>query len=342
MAVLISVAAAVITARASSNDMHAFTSFDLDCEPTSFLAQARELVPPSPAMVSGGEFEGSEFWEQHEDLLNHAWDEYGRRHASLFKAGPEFESMYINQSLVEAVSLARKTGNETLVGALLRERLPGVFAFQPFTRVFLQHMVEELDFRAMSGIPTRRPNGMNRYGTILSDGSFSSMLHALVADYIRPLAQTIFPEYTSRAGNDMSNSFAFTIRYKHGEDLHLSAHRDASVATLNLCLGRKSFDGSQLSFKPFQSIYGLPQEVEHEKDRQMRFTPGLAVIHRGQHQHEALPLSSGERINLVVWLFGEHGDVRVAPYPESEQLTPADRWRATGRHGRSIVEWNAA
>lgn len=28
---------------------------------------------------------------------------------------------------------------------------------------------------------------------------------------------------------------------------------------------------------------------------------GQAVIHRGDHEHRALPITGGQRINLVVW-----------------------------------------
>lgn len=40
---------------------------------------------------------------------------------------------------------------------------------------------------------------------------------------------------------------------------------------------------------------------------QISFEPGMVIMHRGQHKHEALPLTSGERVNLVVWLFAVDG-----------------------------------
>lgn len=62
----------------------------------------------------------------------------------------------------------------------------------------------------------------------------------------------------------------------------------------------------------------------------------MAIIHKGGHRHAALPLESGQRTNLVLWLFGEDGYVRAAPYPPSEQHSPAQRWGSLPDCGTSI------
>jgi hypothetical protein len=59
-----------------------------------------------------------------------------------------------------------------------------------------------------------------------------------------------------------------------------------------------------------------------------QFAPGEAVLHLGGQYHAAEPTTEGCRINLIVWLFGAHGVVRVAPYDEPEQLQPQQRWSA--------------
>ena len=61
------------------------------------------------------------------------------------------------------------------------------------------------------------------------------------------------------------------------------------------------------------------------------FAPGEAILHLGGQYHSALPLTAGERVNLIVWLFGEHGVVRVAPQDEWSRLQPHQRW-ARARH----------
>ena len=57
----------------------------------------------------------------------------------------------------------------------------------------------------------------------------------------------------------------------------------------------------------------------------MSFEAGIAIIHRGQHRHEATRLTSGERINLVVWIFGDGGSVRISEYPEDKRHTEEER-----------------
>lgn len=46
-------------------------------------------------------------------------------------------------------------------------------------------------------------------------------------------------------------------------------------------------------------------EVEH------RLTEGL--LHRGQHMHGALPISSGQRWNLIVWMRSSQRRNRLCP-----------------------------
>ena len=46
---------------------------------------------------------------------------------------------------------------------------------------------------------------------------------------------------------------------------------------------------------------------------------GMAILHLGGHYHAALPIESGERINLVVWVHARYGVVRVKPYDKREQ-----------------------
>ena len=79
--------------------------------------------------------------------------------------------------------------------------------------------------------------------------------------------------------------------------------QDASVVTLNLNLNApgEGFGGSSLEF-----INERNASVKHEVD----FEAGHAIIHQGALRHSAQPIESGERQNLIVWLFGRDGDVR--------------------------------
>ena len=182
----------------------------------------------------------------------------------------------------------------------------------------------ELTRVAASGIPTRRPNGMNRYGVILDeevDGAVSNGLaafvRALVDAYVRPLGRMLFAELVG-AGDDVEQ-FAFTVRYRPDEDATLAEHRDASVVTLNLNLNApgEGYGGSALAFQDAR---------EPSARHTVEFTPGMALIHQGALRHAALPIEHGARENLIVWLFGAGGYVRAAPRPEGERLSLEERW----------------
>lgn len=307
---------------------------------TSAFDRARKLTPPVVEKTKYGEFEGSEFWEEHEKLLEQAWQEAPRKHDQLYAFDSAFEERYLTEELRNATAAARSGAGEDAVRGLFSEvapGTPGIWASEKlFTDAFLEDMLEELDHIGKLGIPMRRPNGMNRYGAILSDVGFDAMFGALVNIYIRPIVQMLFPDVVGP--DDAEENYVFSVRYAEGEDVELSKHRDASVATLNLCLGRVWSGGDLRFFGDGEKIgYGLanwiPASQKREAERreltfedEVVFRPGMAVLHRGQHQHQALQLLGGERTNLIVWLFARYGVVRVAPYMPNEQITAAQRW----------------
>ena len=111
---------------------------------------------------------------------------------------------------------------------------------------------------------------------------------------------------------------------------------------MNLCLGTQ-FKGGLLSFSdwedpvknPSYELFSSEKNVGNDENNNnsdeslyntIQMTPGMSLWHRGQHQHQAHPIVSGERINLIVWLFAPNGDVRIAPFPPNERLDMADRW----------------
>jgi hypothetical protein len=49
------------------------------------------------------------------------------------------------------------------------------------------------------------------------------------------------------------------------------------------------------------------------------------MLHRGNVAHAAQPISSGERTNMVLWLFGDHGRL---PQQGAERvaISAQDRW----------------
>ena len=150
------------------------------------------------------------------------------------------------------------------------------------------------------------------------------MFDAFAQQILVPLALELFPASARR--EDLEENYPFVVRYKEGEDLDLAIHGDASCVTLNLCLGKDGFSGGELAFEEFKTGFGYANTPPEERWR-FRWDVGTAVLHRGQHRHEALPIQSGERINLVIWLFGHGGYVRIAEYPKDEQHTPEEIWQ---------------
>lgn len=292
----------------------------------SALELARALKAPDVLAIKGGELEGFDFWEEHDDLLNRAWRELGPRNADLYTYGSAFAHKYIAREMRNAVEKAR-VGDELPVFKLFDEMVPGVFATTHlFSDQFQKDLLDEIEHIQGSGVPRRRPNGMNRYGIILDQVGLEPAITELVQEYVRPLASMLFPELVGPT--DADEHYAFTIRYEPSGDKELAKHGDASVVTLNLCLGRAGWKGGSLRFfeSGGQGITTLPRGNESAGAGDIEFTPGMAVIHRGQHKHQAMPLLAGERTNVIIWLMGRYGVVRVAPYPTSEQLTAADRW----------------
>merc|ERR1712187_248098 len=167
------------------------------------------------------------------------------------------------------------------MGDLFEEVVPGVHTSTAlFTQRFLDDLLIELEHIQSSGIPRRRPNGMNRYGVILDQVGMESALTGLVEAYIRPLAESLFPE-TIGAG-DAEEHYAFTVQYETSGDTELAKHGDASVATLNLCLGRLGWRGGDLEFFDYEGsgIYALPRGNLSAGAGNISFRPGLAVLHR--------------------------------------------------------------
>ena len=184
----------------------------------------------------------------------------------------------------------------------------------------------------------------------------------IINSVARPVGRMLFPD---RIGcNDDVEYFAFTIRYDDRDnssdersvpilllhDTELKEHRDASVVTMNVNLNlpkENQYSGSEIFFRDFPSVSDDEATSVVDDDDNggtVRFTPGMAIVHLGAHRHGSLPITTtttltngnderssvatrGKRYNLVIWLFGKDGDVRIAPYKLEEQMNVIQRWR---------------
>ena len=262
------------------------------------LQKARSLTAPEACTKRHGDSEHWEWWEAHEELLAEAWDEFGK--------GPtpdlyDFHHSHLHDSVREAVV----RGDLAALRLQLTEIIPGVFSFRLFSEIFCDQLLAEMDRLNAAGIPMRRPNGMNRFGAILSQLGFQQGLLAGLRRYVVcPLARVLYPDWIG--GKECEECYGFTVRYKLGEDLELAEHSDTSNCTLNVCLGRQ-FTGGNLYFKGVRMTDTAKQKERLEVPHEL----GVALLHLGGHIHGALPLESGERTNLILWSTMEGGRIRV-------------------------------
>jgi len=168
-----------------------------------------------------------------------------------------------------------------------------VFSFKVFTEEFCQLLMEEIHHFYGSKLPARRPNSMNNYGIILNEIGLESFVFALQDAIIQPLAAILLPA----EGSELEAHHSFTIRYRGGEDTHLDVHTDDSDITFNVNIFG-NYSGAPLVF------CGINGEPDHRLFRTAyQHRLGYAVLHRGRHRHGAEDITSGERMNLVVWSY---------------------------------------
>ena len=311
---------------------------------------AAELPDPQNTSQTDGEHDMHEWWERHEPLFADARREWGRKHPALYEIGDASVERFVNPALVRAVAAceaAAARGEEIderpLLALFTEAGAPGVWRFPLFTPAFCTLLLEELEHHEASGIPLRRPNGMNRYGAILDELGLEASLAYLARRFLRPLGQLLYPHLI--AAHDADHHYGFVVRYKVGEDVALAEHADASVLTLNANLGVPGFTGGSLGFKGTRWVDANPQSMPESTVDFSDFTPGEAILHLGGQYHSARPIESGERANLIVWLHGPHEVVRFAAHDEADRLTAAQRWSAFAEEraasklfGRSVLE----
>ncbi|XP_077015811.1 2-oxoglutarate and iron-dependent oxygenase domain-containing protein 2 isoform X2 [Tamandua tetradactyla] len=155
-----------------------------------------------------------------------------------------------------------------------------VFRVPVFTGPFCRALLEELEHFEHSDMPKGRPNTMNNYG---------------------PLTALLYPDC---GGGQLDSHRAFVVKYAPGQDRELGCHYDNAELTLNVSLG-KAFTGGSLYFGGLYQAPAEPLEVEH--------VVGQGILHRGGQLHGALPLGSGERWNLVIWLRASAVRNRLCP-----------------------------
>ncbi|NXU88283.1 OGFD2 protein, partial [Xiphorhynchus elegans] len=184
-----------------------------------------------------------------------------------------------------------------------------IYRLPVFTEEFCQTFVEELENFEQSDMPKGRPNTMNNYGVGLASCSSAGECSLSSPPRFSLHFQSVcrFTQYSWSSSTPLDE-----------RDLDLSSHYDNAEVTLNVSLG-KDFTEGNLYFGDFnQDPTPVPQYVEVEHVG----TQGL--LHRGGQIHGALPIGSGERWNLIVWMRSSAVRNRLCPMCNSKpQLVAA-------------------
>lgn len=168
-----------------------------------------------------------------------------------------------------------------------------VYSFPIFTDSFCREFIEELIHFEESDLPKGRPNTMNNYGILLNELGFDErFLVPLRKQFLAPLSRLLFPD---AGGDSLDSHKAFVVTYKMEEDLDLNYHYDNAEVTLNVSLGKEFSDGV---------LYFGDMRTEPQREQYARYVhkPTVGLLHRGQHMHGAMPISDGERYNLIIWM----------------------------------------
>mmetsp|Transcript_14672 Transcript_14672/g.40399 ORF Transcript_14672/g.40399 Transcript_14672/m.40399 type:complete len:311 (+) Transcript_14672:105-1037(+) len=210
-----------------------------------------------------------------------------RKHAELFDDSEGWRAEWFDMDFLHALS----TNVDSDWAKVITTYVPGhVFSCKMFAKEFCELLVDEVDNFMASGLPARRPNTMNNYGLILNDIGFRPMIDLLQTTVLAKVAVRHWPQI-----KPFDRHHTFIVRYKVGEDLGLDMHTDASDVTFNVCLG-KEFTGAGLSFC---GVRGRPEHRKHIFTYQHEL--GRACWHLGRQRHGADDISSGERLNLIIW-----------------------------------------
>lgn len=221
-----------------------------------------------------------------------------------------------------------KASNDSHWRRLLREEFDGVYSFELFTPEFCKMLIEEVDNYEGTSLPRRRPNTMNKAGLIVNEIGLEGLMTSLLQHIISPISQVCFPHELFATTLDHHHSFVVEYSASPTEkDKFLDMHHDSSEVTLNVCLG-KEFEGSGLRFcGHFGS--STHRSLKHIYEHVI----GRGIIHLGRQRHGADTITSGNRMNLIVWARSSHfrnaaacGSIYPDGYPrEQESIDHIDK-----------------
>ncbi|XP_006813813.2 2-oxoglutarate and iron-dependent oxygenase domain-containing protein 2-like [Saccoglossus kowalevskii] len=219
----------------------------------------------------------------------------------------QLQDSYFVKEFLDIVNYAKSktASSEELVKMMSIENAERVFSFQIFTKTFCKEFMEEITCFESTNLPKGRPNTMNNYGVLLNELGFDEkFMTPLRINYLRPITRLLFPDW---GGDNLDSHKAFIVKYKIGEDLALNYHYDNAEVTINVSLGKEFTEGSLF----FGDMKWVP--VDETTCTEYQHKPTCAILHRGQHMHGALPITHGERYNLIIWMRSSETRNKMCP-----------------------------
>jgi len=182
---------------------------------------------------------------------------------------------------------------------LLTRVAPCLYTFKLLSDKTCTELIEEVEHFELwckhMNLAPQRPNSMNNYGAILDDFGFNKTLDDLMTKIVNPLASILYPY----VGN-LDGHHGFIVEYQIGKDTKLDFHVDDSEVTLNVCLG-KQFQNGQLYFGGIRCHLHQQTNPQPAENIYVAHQPGIGLLHVGKHRHAAQKITSGHRLNLILW-----------------------------------------
>ncbi|KAI3893315.1 hypothetical protein MKX03_035984 [Papaver bracteatum] len=232
--------------------------------------------------------------QKHREYRQKIIESYQPLHRELYSMNPE---TFFVPSFVEAIN----KNTEQSLRSIMSEPSPGVYTFKMLRREFCDMLLSEVDnfekWVMESNFKIMRPNSMNKYGAVLDDFGFETMLDKLMDDFVRPISKVFFHEV---GGSTLDSHHGFVVEYGRDRDVDLGFHVDDCEVTLNVCLGEQ-FSGGDLYFRGIRCDKHVNTEYQPEESFDYSHVIGQAVLHSGRHRYGARATRSGQRINLLLW-----------------------------------------
>ncbi|XP_076060216.1 2-oxoglutarate and iron-dependent oxygenase domain-containing protein 2-like [Oratosquilla oratoria] len=253
-------------------------------------------------------------WARRESIVN----EYDRLHPQLWRVKPS----YFAPEFLKLVEESKNTSSVDSLKSFLTNHGDRIYSIPVFTPAFCKLLVEELKHFEASPLPKGRPNTMNSYGINLGELGFDDFISTLRLEYLMPVATVLYPDWV---GDSLDSHKAFVVVYKEGQDVDLGYHYDNAEVTLNVALNDNYSEGD---------IYFGGMRGEEETGRVKggySHQLGRGLFHRGRHMHGALPITHGERYNLIIWM--RSSSVRNVECPmcgDVPNLTPVENGYGDG------------